>query len=136
MQFPSRHRQRDDDASLIPLINVVFLLLVFLMIAGALAPAAPFRVDPPISDGDRAAARDGVVVLLDAGGRVALNGREIAAGDLRRALERALAANPDLDRDPVLVRADRALPFARLEAALRALDDTGFLNVALQTRRR
>ena len=38
-----------DDERLLPLINVVFLLLVYFMLAGALSSPAAFRVDPPKS---------------------------------------------------------------------------------------
>jgi biopolymer transport protein ExbD len=34
---------------MLPLINIVFLLLIFFMIAGSLQKLGPFEVDPPAS---------------------------------------------------------------------------------------
>ena len=45
-------RALDSDAGILPLINVVFLLLIFFMIAGQLAEQAPFEVEPPASDAE------------------------------------------------------------------------------------
>ena len=39
--------QRPSEENVLPLINIVFLLLIFFMIAGALSVTAPFELDPP-----------------------------------------------------------------------------------------
>ncbi|MCG8693196.1 MAG: biopolymer transporter ExbD, partial [Minwuiales bacterium] len=58
-RFTSR---RSDDDRILPLINVVFLLLIFFMLAGRLSAGDPFRVDPPASvSADPAEQRDLVV---------------------------------------------------------------------------
>jgi biopolymer transport protein ExbD len=76
-----RRRGRADP--LIALINVVFLLLVFLMVAGTVAPALSRDVDL-IDTSDPAAPPppDAPVILAD--GRMFLDGAEIRAADYAR----------------------------------------------------
>ncbi|MEQ8344237.1 MAG: biopolymer transporter ExbD [Sneathiellaceae bacterium] len=70
------------DAGVLPLINVVFLLLIFFMISGQIAEQAAFEVDPPTSQADAQAMRDRMLVLLAADGRAAVGGEEIALEEI------------------------------------------------------
>ena len=104
LRLPLPERRPADPA--LPMINVVFLLLVFFLIAATIAPPAPLPVEPPVGEG--APAAPGAALHVSAGG-------EAAFGDLRgeAALAAALAAGP------VSVRAD-ARAEARAVAALLA----------------
>jgi len=74
----------DGDASVLPLINVVFLLLVFFMVAGRLSGGDPFEVTPPESGTEGPAATAPMRVLLAADGRLALGTWQgVALAELR-----------------------------------------------------
>jgi len=82
MIVPIPRRQPATEENVLPLINIVFLLLIFFMIAGALSVSAPFPVDPPAT---RAAAetdppRDGIAVAAD--GRLAFGGEPVELAQL------------------------------------------------------
>ena len=79
-------RRRDGDAGVLPLINVVFLLLIFFMVAARLAPPEPFTVAPPRSAASGAATADVARVSVAADGRVAVDGADTAPGALGAAL--------------------------------------------------
>src|SRR5690606_29249188 len=99
MQIKRRRSRFDADAGILPLINVVFLLLIFFMVAGRLNEAEPFKVVPPVSQQagpPEAAALRVLAVLVAADGRLALNGRPMDAAGLRAAVAAALAQRPDL----------------------------------------
>ncbi|MGR3541377.1 MAG: biopolymer transporter ExbD [Hasllibacter sp.] len=102
--LPLPERRPADPA--LPMINVVFLLLVFFLIAATLAPPAPLAVEPPTAEGTPA--RPGATLHLSADGTAAL-------GDLRgeEAIAAAIAAGP------VTLRADAAAE-ARAVAGLLA----------------
>ena len=51
MQFRRPTRKPDSEERVLPLINVVFLLLIFFMLAGRLSEAELFEVTPPESAG-------------------------------------------------------------------------------------
>ena len=62
----------NDDDRILPLINVVFLLLIFFMVVGSLSATDPFQISPPTSvNGDAGDPKD-VVLLIGADGRPAL----------------------------------------------------------------
>jgi biopolymer transport protein ExbD len=46
MDFSTRHRRQSGDP-ILPMINVVFLLLVFFLLTAQIAPRAPFELHPP-----------------------------------------------------------------------------------------
>lgn len=115
MRFASPRRKTRAD-SIVPMINVVFLLLIFFLMSAELAPAPPFAVDLPEASATDPAAQGAALHAGPAG--------DLAFGALRgeAALAAAAAAGD------VTLRADRALPggdLARLLARLAALGATG-----------
>ncbi|MEL6258908.1 MAG: biopolymer transporter ExbD, partial [Pseudomonadota bacterium] len=94
-----------------PLIDVVFILLVFFMLAGAIEPSEPFPLSPAASSSEIRGDVQDFVVLVDADGRIALDDRVLTREDLAQAVNDALVAKPgaliqlkpDSDADAVQV---------------------------------
>lgn len=110
-----------------PLINVVFLLLIFFMLTGTLRPPEAMDVALPTVAGNQpdASRPDRPVLGLDPTGRIALNGRIVPLAALRR-----------LDaREGIEIRADREVPARILLDLLEHLDEAGVPHVDLVTRR-
>ena len=141
MDFSTPER-RARETSLLPMINVVFLLLVFFLIAAKLAPPEPFAVTPPEAAAQEETAGD-FTLYLGADGRLGFDGTESAeaSGDaaLLAQLNGARAdycARVDCAAQPprLMLRADAEAPVARLAALLPALGTVGFAQVDLVTR--
>lgn len=79
---PNQRVQRDDH--LIPLINVIFLMLIFFMAVGRMTPAEPIEVEPPVSTQDLEAETRDKVLVIGADGRMAI-GTEIVSRETLRA---------------------------------------------------
>ena len=115
---------RVEDA-LLPLINLVFLLLMFFIVAGQLAdtplpelPAAANASDPAPPDAD--------LVLLASG--------ELKVAGLTVARDRLLQQLPSPDASPILrIAAAGSVTMADLEELLRTLEQGGFRDVILLT---
>lgn len=124
MDFSDPPRPRSE--SVLPMINVVFLLLIFFLLAAEIAPPEPFAVDPPTATAtDRP---EGAAVLhLAADGRVAFAGTEGASAVA------AAAAAAAAGGTPVRLRADRAADGAVLARTLAGLADAGAARVDLVT---
>lgn len=90
MEFEGRRRIKIG-LNLVPLINVIFLLLVFFMLAGTLRSPEPFDVRVPESTTSDKSEIEPVYeqaeLVASADGRLSLNGQEIAWADLEPALE-------------------------------------------------
>lgn len=105
-------RRRPRGESIIPMINVVFLLLIFFLLTAQISPSTPFPVTPPDSRSDlRTQAQD--VLYVSATGELAWNE---ARGEDVWPLIAARA-----DTLPVQIRADAATPAVSLAAHLKQL---------------
>lgn len=153
MQLPaSARRPGNGDDSLIPLINVVFLMLVFFMIAGKITATDLFKVQPPTAQVERAAPPEALVILIDADGRIAVDGVETPADQLAARLEALVA--PARAAEPatapaataaaptsaaaapsrkVAIKADGGLKASQLNDVLDALRAAGVANAELFT---
>ncbi|MGS4944119.1 ExbD/TolR family protein [Meridianimarinicoccus sp. RP-17] len=120
---PSRARRE----TTIPLINVVFLLLVFFLVAGTIAP--PLDRDVTLVD---TAALEGApppdAVVLRADGRLFYRGAEIDTADY-------LAQRLSDPAATVRIVPDRAVPAQRLIAVAAALRGDAARDVVIVTRR-
>lgn len=112
----------------IPLINIVFLMLVFFMVAGALAPP----LDPALrlvktSDLESVAPPDALVVHPD--GRLSYRGEDILSAQTWFGAQ-------DLGDDPVVrLVPDRDLPARDLVALARDLRSAGAARVVIVSER-
>ncbi|MBK1725510.1 ExbD/TolR family protein [Halorhodospira neutriphila] len=126
-------RRREPEEGTVPMINIVFLLLIFFMVAGTLTPESPLSVDPAASEAGEAAPEDPIRVLIDAEGRLAL-GDEVVDGreGLRRRLQERLEEGPER---PVEVKPDAEADAERLLEVMDDLRAAGLERVRLITRR-
>lgn len=142
----SSKRTMASDDGLIPMINIVFLLLVFFMVAGAIRPVEPLDITPPESarTGDQNATH---VVHLAMDGSLAFDGRVVSEPEFEQAVSRLLASNELAERDddestasntltqrPILaLRADGQVTFERLRKVINVLKEVGVSDVELLT---
>lgn len=113
--------------STIPLINVVFLMLIFFLVAGTIAP--PISGDVNLSTTEEAPQSPPAAALYaDAEGVLSWNGAAISAQEF------AQNHAPE-DGEPVRLGADRDLPAATLIDLLGELRALGLADVVLVTER-
>lgn len=95
MRFEQK-RTNDTEERILPLINVVFLLLIFFMVAGSLSLSEPFDIQPLQSEnGDHTVVRQDVLrILLSADGQLALDGEKVDKETLLNRIREHLAATP------------------------------------------
>ncbi len=128
--FVTARRRSVQDDRILPLINVVFLLLVFFMLAGRLAVSDPFPVQPPASISAASERAGDVVVHVASDGALAVNGVTVGLNDLAAMIPSRPQGNP------VRVKADaqaEALAVVRVLDQLRA---AGIVRVNLVTQAR
>ncbi len=88
--------RRRNLVSLTPLIDVVFILLIFFMLASNFFDWQQLPLTTSISEGAQAGTGEGLYVILEAEGKVQLNGESLSLRRLERQLRRALSANPEI----------------------------------------
>lgn len=129
MHLP-RPESVDETDPILPLINIVFLLLIFFIMTGALHAVDFFAVDPPLSASEAHAVLDDTVVLVGADGRVAIGNVAVTEDALQAAVAARLAA----DADTVFrIKADGRVDAARVVAVMERLEAAGVRRVILLT---
>lgn len=130
MLLPISQRPRNTEENVLPLINVVFLLLIFFMLAGAMTAADPFEVEPPKTKNAVADEIQPKLVVISAEGRYALQGKEVGRDELL-----AMAADWARQEEPppVRIKADGRLPADDLIELLGGLGAAGLEQVKLLT---
>lgn len=132
MKLPTTERRRQREP-IGPLVDIVFLLLVFFLLAGTLEPAQPIEVDPPESGQAASMAAGPMRVLLAADGRIGFEGRVLDVQALAAAI--GARSSPDMLRS-VQVEADGDAAAGLVLALLKQLRSLGFRELALVTRSR
>jgi biopolymer transport protein ExbD len=121
--------QRPDIEPVLPLINVVFLLLIFFMVAGRLAPGLPADVTPPQSEMAQGDTSEPIRLVVDREGNLLWQDEPMALADMPDRLD-------GISKDrPVQLLTDGDIPVILLRPALSALRDAGITDVLLVTRR-
>lgn len=126
-------RRRTDEERILPLINVVFLLLVFFMLAGRLSASDPFEVDPAQSASNALAGESELLILVGVEGQLALNGRQLDAAALRQSVADILTASGPDAAPSVRLKADGRADATRIVEVMQLLHEAGVRRLNLLT---
>ena len=129
IRLAQKRRDHGGDENIVPLINIVFLLLMFFILTGTLEPAEPLEVTPPASGPEPDLEPEGQTLLVVPDGRVALGGTVLR-------LERLPDALRSLGPTMIKVKADAETTAETLMPVLRAIREAGFDDVVLVTSRK
>ena len=126
------HIKPSSDTHLIPLINVVFLMLAFFMIAGQIQKSDAVKLETPISESetDRQSSPISIAVTLDE--LIYVNGTLVQREELAGHIKSLNIEDSSLPRS-ILLRADARLAADRTRSLLGILRETGINEVALAT---
>lgn len=129
MLFPPRKQEEEPD-TVLPLINVVFLLLIFFIMTGALHAVDFFNVDPPSSTSVVDGTLDDTVILVSGDGRIAIDNEEVDETDLQLTVSDKLAANAGA---AFRIKADGRVDAARVVEVMELIEAVGVRRVMLLT---
>jgi biopolymer transport protein ExbD len=128
--FARPRRPKNDDDRILPLINVVFLLMIFFMLAGRLSAADPFKIEPTRSASTGAAEPQEAIILMGADGRLALDGDVIEEDALRASVAKRLA---DSAATRFRLKADGQAEATKVVGLLELLREAGVEKLRLMT---
>jgi len=128
MNLLRRSQSRAESEPVLPLVNVVFLLLIFFLISGVLAESPPFPVDPPAAaEKVEAEGAERLRLYMGAEGGLALGRDALPREEIFARLgEREEKAQLDLV-------ADGKTPAQDVVALMRALREAGHTQIRLIT---
>lgn len=86
--------QKNSEEHILPLINVVFLLLIFFMIAGQLTTADPYKIDPSRSISASEINKEQPIIHMDRTGNLAFQNKPVSEDGLKQKVASYLKDNP------------------------------------------
>ncbi|MDO3382710.1 ExbD/TolR family protein [Gilvimarinus algae] len=135
MQFRRQSRE-EDSINLTPLIDVVFLLLIFFMVSTTFTKETHLEIDLPEAVGEAAPNREEPLeIIVSAEGNYSVNGQSLVnnqSATLRSALTEVSGGNSD---QPLIITADAKAPHEFVVRAMDSAGQLGFVNLSITTRR-
>ncbi|MFZ3033935.1 MAG: biopolymer transporter ExbD [Parvibaculum sp.] len=123
-------RRRPPYETMVPLINVVFLLLIFFLLAGTMEPSEPVNVNLPAGQISDKNSRVPATLYLEKDGFVWL-GKKMVPPELSGLLVKDYLKEEGTDR--VAIKADRDAPADSLLTLMEGLRQAGVKQVTLET---
>lgn len=120
-----RHNQ-NSDASLIPMINIVFLLLIFFMVAGQIKASPNPQLLLPFTDMGKAAEEQPHRLEIAVTGELVLDGKNLSLAEFAHIL-----ATWDTASTQIALLADKRLPARQLDEVLSVIRSRGIAKVQL-----
>lgn len=134
MQF-RRQQNQEVSANLTPLIDVVFLLLIFFMVSTSFTQETHLSLDLPEASGEQSqAVPQAIDIVIDSRGQYIVNDRALVNNridTLKAALREVSADKRDL---PLIITADAATPHQAVITAMDAVGQLGFAKLSLTTK--
>ncbi|AXS42731.1 biopolymer transporter ExbD [Breoghania sp. L-A4] len=137
MRLKKRARRTPPDNT-IPLINIVFLMLIFFLFAGSVARDDARRIAPPDNVAEDESVRSTGALVIDADGRFYLRDEEVDLETFLAAQTGGGAMDGGEDAGSgarIKIAADGALAADKLEEVLKRIAETAPREVVLITRR-
>ena len=114
-----------------PLIDCVFILLIFFIVTTTFVEEAGVEVDKPQAASSVNLEKNSIILAITDNGAVVYGGREIGVGGLRPLVKRMLAK----EEIPVIIQADQVVPSGMLVRVIDEAKLAGAAKVSLATRK-
>jgi len=130
-----RERDGAPEVNLTPLIDVVFVLLIFFMVSTTFERESEIAIElPEASSEERQEAPRRVEITIDAAGNYYVNGQALVNTQIAT-LKQALSGAAGDDETPrILLSADRKTPHESVITAMDAARQLGFVRLTFATR--
>ncbi len=135
MKF-KRQRQGEDSVNLTPLIDVVFLLLIFFMVSTTFTKETHLSVDLPEATGAPSLNQDRQLdILVAADGSYSVNGQALVNNKMDTLKSAILKLSDGDSSTPMTITADAKATHQAVVTAMDAAGQLGFVHLSITTRK-
>jgi len=122
------------DLNLTPLIDVVFLLLIFFMVSTTFEKTAKLKVDLPEASAQAVQQPDKKIVIgIDVKGRYYINDRQLVNTQIKTLKLALMKVSGDNKEMPIVLRADAKTPHQSVVRAMDAASQLGLTRLSIST---
>ena len=133
MRFSRRNRE-SLELNITPLIDVVFLLLIFFMVSTTFTRETQLLIDLPESSIDAMLVEEVVDISISKRGSIAVNQRLIYDADLESLIRAIIEVSGTKNTVPIVIRADAETPHQSVIMAMDAAGRLGFTKIKIATK--
>ena len=126
------HESQPQDINVSPLIDIVFILLIFFIVTTVFVKETGIEVERPRAVESADLVQEAIFLAVTEDGQVVYAGADIGVHGVRGVLGQLLQRNPNL---PVIIQADRSASVDQYVQVHDAVLAAGALQVQLATRR-
>lgn len=131
MKFQRQSRE-ELSINLTPLIDVVFLLLIFFMVSTTFNRETELKVDLPEAQGEPVElVEETVEVLIDAEGKYSVNGQPLVNSQQKTLSKAILEVSSGNTKRPLIVTADAASPHQSFVTVMEVAGRLGFAHLSV-----
>ena len=123
-----KKRRKSTDLILIPLIDVIFLLIIFFLMAGNFSKQDILTTNLPTSRNEGKRDQPQSYIVLGSMGEILVGERFITKNELKDSLKILFAENKD---QPLFIKADSAMRAKDLISVMRVAQDAGGTNISI-----
>jgi biopolymer transport protein ExbD len=135
-----RHRDTQVDVNLTPLIDVVFLLLIFFMVSTSFTLETQLDLTLPAADGSAEASEEALeqefVIAISADGKYSINGHRLIGTTLEQLRLATVGALEAKRPEQIILMADANTPHQRVIDMLDVLQQAGQTQIQMKTQSR
>jgi len=133
MQF-KRQVKAEEQVNLTPLIDVVFLLLIFFMVSTTFTKETHLKIDLPEAVGDlQPSLVDQIEVVIDAQGGFSVNGRALVNKQLATLRSGIQEVGGNDTGVPFIITGDANTPYQKIISVMDLAGKMGYANLSLTT---
>jgi biopolymer transport protein ExbD len=126
----NRSKRMTKEISMIPLINLVFLLLIFFLVAGTIEKFDIIAVDIPVADNGRPLDAGQINIVIGQYNEILLNDELVTIEQLRDRVKASLSSNP---HKIISLKSDSRLEASKMVAIMDLLRIAGGRNLSIIT---
>lgn len=134
MNFQRGHKREDLEINLIPMIDVLLVILIYLMVTTTFSQLAELQINLPTANGEKTAEKSALVnVMVDAGGQYLVNGNMLAdtgVDAISLSLRRAVGDKAD---PVIVVNADAKATHQSVVNVMEAARQSGYNHITFAT---
>ncbi len=121
------------DIGIAPLVDCVFLLLIFFLLTSSFSEQRGIRIELPKSSTAQDAEKENLEIVVSETGEIVFQGRPTAISALTTALQNAVVQQ---GKAPVLMKADRLVPLEKVIEVIDCVRAANLETVSIATQKK
>jgi biopolymer transport protein ExbD len=126
--FSNRNAAEEDNIDLTPMLDVVFIMLIFFIVTASFVKESGIEVNRPNAETSTQQSKANILIAIDSKGEIWINKRKVDVSSVRANIEILHAENP---QGSVVIQADEEAKTKLLVAVMDASREAGVYNISI-----